>query len=321
MWSLPIPLSVQALRASSDIMSESHEEFDLGEWIAANRISEQGAKKLDTFNINDLETLLLFRESDVDSLKLSLADTLRFRAGINRLHTVSDVIPKLVDQDGQEIPVKEKPVIPNTSDDKVYSLNDVEKLLAGKTAVARGGPPLPPLPPKNIPLDQSALIAALASLLLKPSGEASSPPDLSSSLLALLSGSSETANKVPDVRELMRDLLNSDGATLNSKGEKALLPINFLSCVRGTQSSDEIIHQGKDLNVVVQQASNKRVTPEKLTFGQWTGANARILDKLITSGRLSPAQISDYLEYNRKIGDLLQLYVPSSVFLLDITIA
>jgi hypothetical protein len=239
------------------VMSESHEEFVISDWITANRISDQGAKKLDTYLINDLETLLLFRESDVDSLKLSLADSLRFRAGINRLHIVSDVIPALEDQDGREIPGKVKPVIPSTSDDKVYSLNDVEKLLAGKSAVAKGAPPLPP---KNIAVDQSALITALA-LLLKPAEEASSSVSLSSSLVALLSGTSESANRVPDVRELMRDLLNSDGATINSKGEKALLPINFVSCVRGTQSSDEVIHQGKDLNVVVQQASNKRVTP------------------------------------------------------------
>ena len=54
-----------------------------------------------------------------------------------------------------------------------------------------------------------------------------------------------------------------------------------------------------------------------LLFGQWTGANANILDKLITSGRLTPVHVSDYLEYNHKIRDLLQLYMPASVFMLD----
>jgi hypothetical protein len=74
-------------------------------------------------------------------------------------------------------------------------------------------------------------------------------------------------SKVPDVKELMRDFLNVDGASLNSKGEKALLPIQFLSCVRGTQGGDEVIHQG--------------ITSKS--------------PKLITSGCLNPAQVSDYL--------------------------
>ena len=170
--------------------------------------------------------------------------------------------------------------------------------------------------PTGAQTTQSALTTALAALISK-SEEPAPSKDLSAAIVALLTGASNSASSAPDVRELMRDLLNSDGSTLNSKGEKALLPINFLSCVRGTQGGDEIIHQGKDLNVVVQSASNKRVTPEKLSFGQWTGANARILDKLISSGRLTSTQISEYLEYNRKIGDLLQIYTPSSVFLLD----
>jgi hypothetical protein len=295
-------------------MSDTEGEFDFRDWIAANRVSEQGAKKLETNQINDLETLLLFRESDIELLKLSLADTLRFRAGINRLHTVSDVIPPLEGEDGK--PLIKPPVVPSSPEEKVYSLSDVEKLLAGKAAVKAGGVPAVPKV-KTVADNQTSLIAALSALLVKPVEEATPSQDLGSALVALLTGASGASSKTSDVRELMRDLLNSDGIALNSKGEKALLPINFLSCVRGTQSSDEVIHQGKDLNVVVQQASNKRVTPEKLSFGQWTGANARILDKLITSGRLSSAQTSDYLEYNRKIGDLLQLYTPSSVFLLD----
>ena len=115
----------------------------------------------------------------------------------------------------------------------------------------------------------------------------------------------------------MRDLLNLDDTRLNSRGERALLPVHFLSCIRGTQDKDEIIHSGNNgLNLVVQTA-NKRVGPEKLTTGQWVAANARILDKLISSGRLTSSTLTDYLDYCRKIGDLLQLYTPASVFMLD----
>jgi hypothetical protein len=68
---------------------------------------------------------------------------------------------------------------------------------------------------------------------------------------------------------------------------------------------------------LVLQSSLRKVSPEKLTVGQWTAANARILAKLIKSGRLVGAEVADYLEYNRKIGDLLQIYTASSVFHLD----
>ena len=215
-------------------MSDTEGEFDFRDWIAANRVSEQGDKKLETNQINDLETLLLFRESDIELLKLSLADTLRFRAGINRLHTVSDVIPPLEGDDGKPLI---KPVVPSSPEDKVYSLSDVEKLLAGKAAVKAGGVPAIPKV-KTVADNQSSLIAALSALLVKPVEEASPSQDLGSALVALLTGASGASGKTSDVRELMRDLLNSDGIALNSKGEKALLPINFLSCVRGTQSSD-----------------------------------------------------------------------------------
>ena len=114
----------------------------------------------------------------------------------------------------------------------------------------------------------------------------------------------------------MRDLLNFDDVPVNSRGEKVLLPINFLSCVRGTQDNDEVVHSGKGLNLVLQSNLN-RVKPEKLTAGQWISANARIMNKLITSGSLTTSSLTDYLEYTRKLGDLLQLYMASSVFLLD----
>jgi hypothetical protein len=320
---LPGPLSEGVeVGASSIVMSEKDPlegALEVEEWILANRISDAGAKKLASHQIGDLDTLMLFQERDIEYLKLSLADALRFRAGISRLHE----IPALEDDTGLSKPEgvskeeesKEGVSKPSVDpDQKVYSLKDVEKLLAGKQAVAAGGV-VPAESSTSVLSSQGALLTAFASLLSKPSVPATSS-DPTSALLALLAGVADSANKGPDVRELMRDLLNVDGSVLNSKGEKALLPVNFLSCVRGTQNNDEVVHQGRDLNLVL-QPSTKRVTPEKLSFGQWAGANARILDKLTTSGRLTPVQVSEYLDYNRKIGDLLQLYTPSSVFLLD----
>jgi hypothetical protein len=286
-------------------------EFDMLEWINLTKLSESGAKKLDTAQILDLETLLLVREGDIDSLRLSFADALRFREGIARLHAVSDIPPKLVDDTGRPskvIPEPEKQSGKDEKDQKVYSLRDVERLLAGNKAIEAAGSIVPV---------SSGVNSALASSLLALIGGAEQPKptnDALSSLMSLLAKSSGSNSS--QVRELMRDILNTDGIPVNARGEKTLLPIHFVSCIRGTQDADELIHQGKGLNLVL-QASTKRVIPKKLTCGQWMGANARILEKLISSGRLTPAQTVDYLDYNRKIGDLLQLYQPGSVFILD----
>jgi hypothetical protein len=135
------------------------------------------------------------------------------------------------------------------------------------------------------------------------------------SVTSTTAGTSDTT--VACIRELMRDLLNIDDTSItNAKGEKALLPINFLSCVSGTQDAEDIIHSSKGINLVM-QSSMRRVTPEKLSVGQWIAGNARILQKLTSENKLTPAQIDEYLEYNRKVGDLLQIFTSASVFLLD----
>jgi hypothetical protein len=293
---------------------DHEDEFAIADWISLTRISEEGARKLDKFQISDLATLMLIREQDVDTLKFSFADSLRFRDGIAKLHEVGDVKPPLIDDKGNIVP---KPVAVKSTpeadpDAKTYLLRDVEHLLAGKEAIAAGAGVVQK--PESSGLTG---VNALVSLLGGASG-AGGATGGSTNLLALLAAllSPSAGSPSSDVRELMRDLLNIDTTATNSRGEKALLPVNFLSCVRGSQDSDEVIHSGKGLNLVL-HASNKRVSAEKLSVGQWVGANARILEKLISSGKLTPAQITDHLVYNRKIGDLLQIYTSGSVFLLD----
>ena len=137
-------------------MSESHEEFDFKEWIALTRISDAGAKKLEAALINDLETLLLFRESDAESLRLPIGDGLRFRNGLLKLHTVSDIPPKLETDTGFRPIITVDP----DHDEKVYSLRDVEKLLAGKQAVAAGNSK-----EKPVTSDSSTIASSLMSLV------------------------------------------------------------------------------------------------------------------------------------------------------------
>ena len=60
--------------------------------------------------------------------------------------------------------------------------------------------------------------------------------------------------------------------------------------------------------------ANNKIQPEKLTFGLFFRANARILARLIP--HLTP-EIAAFLDYLRKLGDIMVNYTASSVFLLD----
>lgn len=261
-------------------MTTAYDDFNIKEWSQSIHITDAGHKKLEVNSVTDLETLLLFREHDIELLKLNIGDNIRLRTGIKKLQAAAETIPPL-----------EEPLPPSTKEDKsvksqrLYTQEEVEQLLAGKEAVTTGAEGI-------LPTSSQSKTENLTSLLGRPS------------------------SAISEVRDLMRDLLCLDDTTLNSRGEKAFLPVNFLSCIRGTQDKDEIIHSGRGLNLVL-QSTTKRVTPDKLSFGQWISANARILDKLISSGRLTKTQLTDYLAYNRKIGDLLQQFTPASVFILD----
>jgi hypothetical protein len=57
----------------------------------------------------------------------------------------------------------------------------------------------------------------------------------------------------------------------------------------------------------------RRPTPDKLSFGQFYEASARIFKLLNLSGQ----QELEYLDYQRQLGILLQTFTQSSVFLLD----
>jgi hypothetical protein len=87
---------------SVDIMSEdsNEDDFSINEWMSLNGITDAGVKKLETCQINDLRTLLLIGDAEIEQLKLNIGDSLRFKAGIKKLHDLKDTPPELVDQEG-----------------------------------------------------------------------------------------------------------------------------------------------------------------------------------------------------------------------------
>jgi hypothetical protein len=116
-------------------------------------------------------------------------------------------------------------------------------------------------------------------------------------------------------KTLMNDILCLDDCATNSKGERPLLPVNFVSTPKGIIiDHDQVLVTDKDGSLKVKPSKHKP-TPDKITVGQWIAANARIQAKLMPT--FSPQDLIDYLDYTRKIGDLLNQFTHSSVFLVD----
>jgi hypothetical protein len=230
----------------SDHEDANKDDFSLKHWMSLAGITECGAKKIELARINDLPTLLLMQPLDIEQLKLNVGDAIRIKAGISKLHAVQDKPPALHDENGKELKKSPDsvPIVPVQNKDRVYTQLEVEQLLAGREAVS-SGQGVNALSGASGGRAAGVLGSALSTIFVKPSD-----------------------TTIADIRELMRDLLGLDDNTVprNSKDEKALLPVNFLLCVRGSQDAEEIIHSGKGLNLVLQSAS--RIKPDRLSTGQ-----------------------------------------------------
>ena len=118
-------------------------------------------------------------------------------------------------------------------------------------------------------------------------------------------------------QQSMRDLLslNEYNPALGYQGEQPLyLPVNFISHLRGHRNEDEELIKTDGGASLYLGFGNKKIQPDKLTQGLFFGANARILARMLPT--VTP-EIACYLDYLRKIGDLLINYSSTSVYLLD----
>ena len=93
--------------------------------------------------VTDLQVLLELREVDIESMKVGVGDGIRLRAGVAKLRALHDLPPPLIDDKGnivmKPVPVVEKHKTVGADGERVYSLAEVEKLLAGKAAITAGG--------------------------------------------------------------------------------------------------------------------------------------------------------------------------------------
>ena len=120
------------------------------------------------------------------------------------------------------------------------------------------------------------------------------------------------------VQGSLRDSLSLEELTLAGlKGEKVLLPCNFATVFSGVGiEEEEVLGCGQFAGRLIWQSGKgnlKRPTPDKLSFGQYFEANARILNLLALEGQNK----LEYLDFLRQVGILLQTFTATSVFCLD----
>jgi hypothetical protein len=265
------------------------EEFDIAVWCKQVGISENGAKKLLTAEVRDDLAISLLEAEDVASIKLAPGDLVKFRYAQGLLRKKLDAIPELVAEDGSPS------LKPNT--EGMYTLEQITSFLAGKSSLPSGAISKPansqngggPLP---LPSRRERPTAATP----KPSPEA------------------DHAESTDFGRHLLKDLLAVDDCYTNSAGEKPMLPVNFIRNPKGTITDLDEQVVTEDGKLVVKPVVRKP-TADQLTAGQWVAANAIILSRLLP--KLSRQELCDYLDYERKLGGLMQIFTHSSVFILD----
>jgi hypothetical protein len=280
-------------------------DISIDEWLdTIGGITKIGREKLEKATVVSLTAVRCLSEEDIVEIKLSVGDRGVFKAGWESLRLPKD-LPKPL-----ETPEEEAKLEP----DKSYTIADLCKFFGqsslGATGGASGGVPLQQ-PSQDGRVE--ALTAAGAINAARPKAKASN--EVTVHTLA----KDKLLNRLAAdfVQEGVKDTLSLQELNLFSKGEKALLPINFCTVFSGIAlEEEEVLGCGQFAGRLVWQSGRgniKRPTPDKLSFGQFFEANSRILHLL----NLDTSTYTEYLDYLRQLGILLQTFTASSVFTLD----
>ena len=264
------------------------EEFDIGIWCKEVGISDNGAKKLLTAEVRDDLAITLLEPDEIAAVKLAPGDLAKFRYGQRLLRKKLETPPELDSVTGTA-PTSLKP-----NAEGLYTLEQVTAFLANKTSS--------PVPITKPPTSLNGPQAAPSRRERSTAGPARSVP------------AEDNADNTEFGRHLLKDLLTVDDCFTNAAGEKPLLPVNFIRNPKGTITDYDEQVVTEDGRLVV-KPNVRKPTADQLTAGQWVAANAIILARLVP--RLSHQELIDYLDYERRIGGLMQLFTHSTVFILD----
>jgi hypothetical protein len=296
---------------SACIMSMEDSEALLQWYVDIGGITEVGRSKLEKATIVSLGTVKNLTLQDILEVKLGVGDRANFRAGWEVI--IKPVVEVPVEPVVPVVPVPEPVVVPEeaSADTKLYSIAEISKFFGSLSSREASGSVL-----QQSPDGRREALAAAASVAtgFQPAGVVGGAAgDVTVRTLAkdrLLNrlASEFIGNNVDD------SLVAESKA---EKGEKPLLPINFATVFNGVVADDEeILGCGTGAGRLVWQSGKgnlRKPTPDRLSYGQFFEANARILKLL----NLDAKTESEYLEYLRQIGILLQTFTTSSVFCLD----
>jgi hypothetical protein len=278
--------------SSQDEDEDDETLFSYINWQADLHLTEDGAKKVEKASLQEEGTIMCVSESDIIAMKLQLGDQIRLRNGIRQMKEKYANPPPL-DDTTASMPARTPPTSGTSpAVDSQYSLSEVMAILN------KGSSQGPTTVTPQVGTTSSQQPRSLPCLGNRPAA-------------------------VPNQRDIttsyLHDLLvlgdcNAQ-ATAENRGEKALLPVNFTSNLRGTTpDNEETISQGFGTRLVLKSAV-RRVTPDRLTQGQYFAANARIMAKLVA--KFTSEEMYEYLDFQRQIGDLLQVFTCGSVIILD----
>jgi hypothetical protein len=175
-------------------------------------------------------------------------------------------------------------------------------------------PPIPPRTPAQFSRGASVAGASVPSVT-RGSGPTTQSLARDNELSRLL----DQYNQDESPGELLRvqDQVNTRlGAQGELKLKKSLQIPDFITSCDGIGDEEEdfelLATKGRSFKL---QGQKKKPEAKDVTVAQWISANFVILELLTPT--LSPAEIVEYYSYSRKIGDFLQIYSSSYVFMLD----
>lgn len=223
----------------------------------------------------------------------------------------------------QSVPTQSNPI---TSTGQLFSVSEVAAFLAGNQIPANVGVAIAGLR-QNVQVTQAYNpIQSIynSGVLQSPAQQTNYSPYLNPLSRHIGNQSQQFANTYQysqihqssdsSQRAALNDIFGVSETQSRRSGEGLLLPVNFTSHIRGSRSDEEEIAQTPSGTKLFITNNSKKLKPENLNQGLFLGANARILARIIPN--LTP-EVTLYLDYLRKIGDLLVNYTSSSVYALD----
>jgi hypothetical protein len=246
-------------------MAEGGDPITFEEWSDRIGITRQGKEKLEKATVCSLLAVKCLSEEDIQEIRLGVGDRGLFRAGWNILREPI-VSPKPTseikgtgEEDRHSVPqgVAPPPVDPEA---KIYSVADVAKFLGQSSSVA------------------GAVIPSIAEIGRDSNNSGRVSSRAASAVTVRTLAKDQLLNRLSSqfVQGGLQETLSIQELSLAGllKGEKALLPVNFVTIFTGCGiDEEEVVGTGQFQGRLVWQSgkngSPKRPTADRLTYGQF----------------------------------------------------